>query len=71
MRVILSGGVVALSLLASPGFAATAPAWQKGFVDSCESQMYMSAPACTCMAGIAGTSSTPMPSPISASAPPT
>lgn len=54
MRLVFTLGFAATFLLAVPAIAAAkVPDLQAAFVASCQSQMYMSAPACTCMAGIA------------------
>jgi hypothetical protein len=40
-----------LTATSAPAFAAGAPDARAGFIQSCEKQMYMSAAACTCLAG--------------------
>ena len=48
---VLIGSV--LAVVASPSFAAMTDKSRAGFIQSCETQMYMSAPQCACMADIA------------------
>jgi hypothetical protein len=54
MRIILAAGLLIASVLASSAsFAEMTKDARAKFVSSCQKQMYMSAPACGCMADIA------------------
>ena len=50
MRVLLTGLLVAMVGACFPASAATAPNGRAGFIKSCQTQMYMSAAACSCLA---------------------
>jgi hypothetical protein len=52
MRTLLA--VMLLAVAGAPAFAAAAPDARADFIHSCEKQMYMSAPACACLADKAG-----------------
>ena len=52
MRKLMVVGLLVSALLgtASAGVAATAPSGRAGLIRSCQTQMYMSAAACSCLA---------------------
>jgi hypothetical protein len=52
-RIAAAGLLIAAILAASPSDAAMSKDAREDFVQACEAQMYMPAPACRCMADIA------------------
>ena len=52
-QLIATGFLIASVLAASPASAAMTKDTRESFIHSCQTQMYMSAPACGCMADIA------------------